>query len=34
LAHSRHPEIVAAIQQGDAMLTRLEGEWWLRFQGG
>jgi len=34
LAHSRHAEIMAAIQQGDAMLTRLEGEWWLRFQGG
>ena len=22
------------IQQGDAFLSRLEGEWWLRFQGG
>lgn len=34
LIHSRHAEIVAAIEQGDAFLSRLEGEWWLRFQGG
>jgi hypothetical protein len=34
LVHSRHAEIMAAIQQGDAMLSRLEGEWWLRFHGG
>ncbi len=34
LVHSRHAEVMAAIQQGDAMLSRLEGEWWLRFQGG
>ena len=34
LIHSRHAEIVAIIQQGDAFLSRLEGEWWLRFQGG
>lgn len=34
LVHSRHADIVAAIQQGDAFLSRLEGEWWLRFQGG
>jgi hypothetical protein len=34
LVHSRHTEITAAIQRGDAMLSRLEGEWWLRFQGG
>ena len=34
LIHSRHAEIAAAIEQGDAFLSRLEGEWWLRFQGG
>jgi hypothetical protein len=34
LIHSRHADIVAAMQQGDAFLSRLEGEWWLRFQGG
>jgi hypothetical protein len=33
LIHSRHADIAAAIQQGDAFLTRLEGEWWLRFLG-
>jgi hypothetical protein len=33
LAHSRDPAIVAAIQQGDAFFSRLEGEWWLRFMG-
>jgi len=33
LVHSRHPEIMAAIQQGDAFLSRLEGEWWLQFMG-
>jgi Acetyltransferase (GNAT) domain len=34
LVHSPHPEILAAIHQGDAFLSRLEGEWWLRFLGG
>jgi hypothetical protein len=34
LAHSRDAEIMAAIQLGDATLSRLEGEWWMRFQGG
>ena len=34
LVHSRHADVVAAIQQGDAFLSRLEGEWWLRFSGG
>lgn len=34
LVHSRQPDIAAAIQQGSAFLSRLEGEWWLRFQGG
>jgi hypothetical protein len=34
LVHSRHAELAAAIHQGSAFLSRLEGEWWLRFQGG
>lgn len=29
LVHSRHPEVLQAIDQGDAFLTRLEGEWWI-----
>jgi hypothetical protein len=31
LVHSRHAEVIDAIQQGDAFLSRLEGEWWLRW---
>jgi hypothetical protein len=31
LVHARRPEIVEAVQRGDAFLTRLEGEWCLRF---
>lgn len=31
LVHSRHADITDAIQQGHAFLSRLEGEWWLRF---
>lgn len=34
LAHSRDSAITAAIQSGDACLSRLAGEWWLRFAGG
>ena len=34
LVHSRHAELLAAIEQGNATVSRLEGEWWLRFQGG
>ena len=34
LVHSRHADIMAAIHRGDAFLSRLEGEWWLRFSGG
>jgi len=34
LVHSRHADLAAAIHQGNAYLSRLEGEWWLRFQGG
>lgn len=33
LIHSRHPEISAAIHQGEAFLSRLDAEWWMRFQG-
>ena len=33
LAYSRRPEILAAFDQGQAFLSRLEGEWWLRFLG-
>lgn len=29
--HSRTPGILDAIRRGDAGLTRLEGEWWMRF---
>jgi GNAT superfamily N-acetyltransferase len=34
LVHSRHADLAAAIHEGNAFLSRLEGEWWLRFQGG
>jgi hypothetical protein len=34
LVHSRDPDLRTAIHQGKAFLSRLEGEWWLRFQGG
>jgi hypothetical protein len=33
LVHSGVPGVLDAIQRGDAFLTRLEGEWCLRFQG-
>ncbi|MGH8748666.1 MAG: GNAT family N-acetyltransferase [Burkholderiales bacterium] len=33
LVHSRHPEVLHAIHQGEAFLSRLEGEWWMRFMG-
>lgn len=29
LVHSRHAHLLAAIQGGDAFLTRLDGEWWM-----
>jgi hypothetical protein len=32
LTHSRKPEILQAIYQGDLFLTRLEGEWLMRCQ--
>lgn len=31
LLHSRHPELLQAIQRGDAFLSRLEGEWWISY---
>jgi len=31
LIHSRRADIMDAIHQGDAFLSRLEGEWWLKF---
>ncbi len=34
LVHAKDPELLRVIQQGDAFLTRLEGEWSMRFQGG
>ena len=34
LVSSKRADLREAIQQGDAFLTRLEGEWWMRLQGG
>src|SRR5579872_2669901 len=34
LIHSQKPELLDAIHRGDAFLTRLEGEWCMRFQKG
>jgi hypothetical protein len=34
LVHSRRADILAAFESGDAGLSRLDGEWWLRFLGG
>ena len=31
LAHTRDRELAAALHAGDAFLSRLEGEWWMRF---
>lgn len=28
--HSRDPELLAAVQGGRALVTRLDGEWWMR----
>jgi len=33
LVHSRRADVLAAFERGDAFLSRLEGEWWLRFSG-
>ncbi len=34
LVHSKRADLREAVQRGDAFLTRLEGEWWMRLQGG
>jgi hypothetical protein len=34
LVYSRDAEVVTAIERGAAGLSRLDGEWWLRFIGG
>jgi hypothetical protein len=34
LVHSRHPDVLGAFERGDAFLSRLEGEWYLRFLDG
>ena len=31
LLHSPRPEILSAIERGDALLSHLDGEWWLSF---
>ena len=31
LVHAKDPELLSAVHRGDAYLSRLEGEWWLRF---
>ena len=33
LVHSRRPEVTRLIHTNDALLTRLDGEWCLRFGG-
>jgi hypothetical protein len=33
LVHSNNAEVAAALQESGAFLSRLEGEWWLRFLG-
>lgn len=34
LIHSRHADLLAAIERGTAGISRLDGEWWQRFIGG
>jgi hypothetical protein len=34
LVHTRDPELLAAFHSGEAFISRLEGEWWMRFVGG
>jgi hypothetical protein len=34
LAYSRTPEIMSALHRGDARLSRLDMEFWMRFTGG
>jgi hypothetical protein len=31
LVHSKNPEILNAIQRGEAFISRLDGEWWIRL---
>lgn len=31
LVHSRDEDILSTIHQGKMFLSRLEGEWWMRF---
>ena len=31
LLHTRDAEVAAALHEGEAQLSRLEGEWWMRF---
>jgi hypothetical protein len=31
LVHTRDPELLGTILRGDAALSRLDGEWWMRF---
>lgn len=33
LIQARQPETLAALARGDAFFSRLEGEWWMRFNG-
>jgi len=33
VAHTRNPDIMRDLLQGNAFLSRLEGEWWTRLQG-
>jgi hypothetical protein len=33
VAHSRNPEILEALNRGDAFLSRLDGEWCLALDG-
>ena len=34
LVHSRHADLVSAIERGTAGISRLDAEWWQRFIGG
>lgn len=33
VVHTRDADVLKALRTGDAMFTRLEGEWWTRLQG-
>jgi len=33
LVHSRDADVLGALAHGDAFFSRLEGEWWMRFNG-